>query len=113
MSSKLKISTFAFLLAASATVHAGCIIGADESNKIASYMGGGGPIKLHHVQGKHSCWSRDLIGYSCEVETRDATDCGSGHMRLKNMNCCHFHEGKRQIDARSNGYTPGRCSPFM
>lgn len=81
---------------------------------LESYMMGGSPgaIKMHHVKGRHQCQSHWNLGYSCDVELRDATDCTSGHGRLRNQNCCGqvWIDGKQQTGGVSINYTPVSCS---
>lgn len=73
---------------------------------------GQGPIKLHHVSGKHLCQSSQHLGYSCSVDIRDAVDCDNGHQRLGRINCCSQVRvnDKIQSDGKSIEYMPGGCS---
>lgn len=68
-------------------------------------QGSPGAIKLKHVKGEHTCWSDKAIGYRCDVEVRDATDCDNGHARLKNLDCC--------LKGKSVFYMPKGCSSFL
>lgn len=72
--------------------------------------GGQGPFKLFRASGKHSCQSRQNIGYTQNVQLNDATCCDSAQARLKQMNPCGYYNGKQQDDGRSIGYTAISCS---
>ena len=108
---KYKLIPLAFLISVSCN--------ADTSN-YKNYepedFGGGGPIKQFHVQGRHYCQSMDAF-FSCDIDLRDATDCGSGHMRLQQVPyiCCKttWANGKLHPDAMSINYVPGACSPLF
>jgi hypothetical protein len=109
---KLRISMLLLLATSAHAGPAGCQ--SDQGyDPDANYVTGApGPIKLFHVEGQIQCSSRANIGYWCAVSTRDATDCGSGHLRLKSMNCCHFFNGVKQEHPMNIGYVPGKCTPF-
>lgn len=111
MKTKLKVAAF-FLLATTAQAGpAGCRV--DPSDYEHFMAGGAGPIKQFHVTGRHQCQSRENIGYWAAIETRDASDCTSGHSRLMMQNPCGWYNGQAQTNGQSIGYTPGRCTPFL
>lgn len=102
----------AFLLLSSISTYAGPLGCQLDPSTDAMVVGPNAAlIKLFHVTGKHQCQSSQNIGYYCDVETRDATDCTSGHGRLRNQNCCGYFNGQQQSGGRSIGYTPKACSP--
>jgi hypothetical protein len=99
------------LLLLSSAAHAGCQDQNYDPND--NYvLGAPGPVQLFHVQGQNQCNSKQNWGYWCAVSVRDATDCGSGHMRNRNTNCCHYFNGVKQENPVVVGYNAGACSPF-
>lgn len=105
---KLRLLPFVFLLSVS------CNADTSDYSTFDPQAGGKGPIKQFHVKGRHQCQSHDFIGYMCEVELRDASDCQNGHMRNKQTNCCKLEiNGKKQLDGMSINYLPGACSPIF
>jgi hypothetical protein len=81
----MKLQTTLCLLAMALPTVASAACNSDASFDLRNQlmMGAPGPIKQFHVTGKHQCQSRQNIGYWANVETRDATDCNSGHSRLQ------------------------------
>lgn len=108
---KFKLVLSVLLLMSSQMSMASC--NADPSD-YGTRMGSPSGYKVFHVSGKHQCQSRENIGYWCNVETRDANDCTSGHARLRAQNfCCANYMGKQQTGYNSINYTPLACTPFL
>ncbi len=61
--------------------------------------------RVVHATGLHSCWSNEVIGYTCNVENRMYNDCNTAVSMLQRTNCCGFsHPG-----GVSNGFTVTGC----
>jgi len=76
--------------------------------------GGQQGVKLHRASANHSCWSAEVIGYSCYVSGVGYTDCTSAQMSLSMQDCCgsYYHQGKRVTSGRSMGLTNFSCTTW-
>lgn len=75
--------------------------------------GAGQAHRLFRASANHTCWSKEVIGYSCFVSGIGYNDCMQARFSLGQMSgCCrnHTYNGKTVTNGSSTGMTAFSCT---